>query len=394
MSGAVTPPVDLAGNTPSTARAIGTLSATPQVFTDYVGVGDAYDFYKVTVTTNAIVTFAFTATTPSGLDIGRSGLALYGADGTTQLTYADFRTGVATASIAEPLGVGTFYLKVDNPNLPGFGTNYRLSIAATPTATNVFPAEITPAMVPPTGSLQFIDTSVEAQAGRLYQAAFGRAADSAGVAYWAGSLHAGASLVDIAGDFLASAEFQAHYASPDDAGFVTALYKNVLGRAPDAAGLSYWQTQLAGGTATRAQVLASFSESPENEAITPPSAGAQSAARLYWAELGRTPDDAGLTFWTSQLSNGPATLSQEADALASSPEFTTTYGSLDNAAFVNRLYQNVLGRPADAAGLATWTTALAGGASRGSVVIGFSESTEAQTRFAFLDGKFGIVVTP
>ena len=118
----------------------------------------------------------------------------------------------------------------------------------------------------------------------------------------------------------------------------------------------------------------------------------QPAARLYWAELGREPDSAGLSFWTSQLSNSIATLSQEADALASSPEFATRYGGLDNAGFVNRLYENVLGRAADASGQAAWTNALANGAIRGSVVIGFSESVESKARFESVAGHNGILV--
>jgi hypothetical protein len=310
------------------------------------------------------------------------------------VAFAEFPASGA-ATIRQALGVGTWYLKVDNPSIAGSaGTNYTLTTVSGATSGNVYPATITDGLLPPTGSIEFIDTSLEAQAGRLYQAAFARPADDAGVAYWAGALHAGASLVDIAGAFLASAEFQARYGSLDNPGFVTALYTNVLGRAPDAAGLSYWQTQLDGGTATRPQVLASFSESAENEANTPASANAQSAARLYWAELGRAPDTAGLKFWTSQLSSGAATLTTEADALASSPEFAARFPNLDNAGFVTQLYQNVLGRTPDAAGLNTWTTALASGTTRGGVTTSFSESTEAKARFEFLDGKFGTVVTP
>jgi hypothetical protein len=376
---------------------IGVVRTTPLTFRDYVGAGDAYDFYKITVKSNSLVNFTFTADTPAGVAQPSSGftagLALYATDGTTQIGSTEFPT-TGTASLAQGLGLGTYYLKVDNPSLNNIGTNYTLSISGTPTSGAVTPATITAALLPPAGAIEFIDTSVEAQAGRLYQAAFGRAPDDAGVSFWAGQIHAGASLADVATQFLASQEFQTRFGSPDNATFVSELYQNVLGRAGEPAGIAFWQNQLDTNAQTRAQVLVSFSESPENQATTPLSANAQSAARLFWAELGRAPDSAGLTFWTSQLSNGSATLVQEADSLANSSEFTTRFPNLDNAGFVNQLYQNVLGRAPDAAGSATWTDALANGASRGSVVTSFSESPEAKARFDSLVGQFGIVVTP
>ena len=245
----------------------------------------------------------------------------------------------------------------------------------------------------PSGTTRFVDESLEAQAARLYNAAFSRAPDAAGLGYWSAALHAGSSLSAIAGAFLVSPEFQARYGWQDTVSFVNALYQNILHRDADSAGLAYWQGALDAGATNRADVLANFSESAENEAETPPSADAEQAARLYWAELGRAPDSVGLAFWTSQLSNGTATLSQDAGALAGSAEFTSRYGSLNDSQFVSQLYENVLGRAPDAAGLTAWLNSLAGGASRGSVVIGFTESSEMINRFAAVDGTSGIWVT-
>jgi hypothetical protein len=238
----------------------------------------------------------------------------------------------------------------------------------------------------------FVDNSLEAQAGRLYNASFGRAPDESGLDYWSATLHDGVPLDGIAGLFLTSAEFQARYGSPGTTSFVNALYQNVLARGADTGGLTYWRGQLDGGALTRAQVLASFSESAENKAATPASANAEAAARLYYATLDRAPDADGLAFWTSQLSAGTATLTQEADSLAGSAEFVATYSNLGDVAFVRVLYQNVLGRAADAGGIASWSNALAAGASRGSVVTGFSESGEMKARFAAVIGQDGIVV--
>ncbi|WP_343898127.1 DUF4214 domain-containing protein, partial [Craurococcus roseus] len=87
------------------------------------------------------------------------------------------------------------------------------------------------------------------------------------------ALDAGATALTAAADgFLGSAEFGQRYGQLDDAGFVTRLYVNVLGRAPDAAGLDAWTAQLARG-APRAEVLLGFSESVEYKAVTVASTG-------------------------------------------------------------------------------------------------------------------------
>lgn len=251
------------------------------------------------------------------------------------------------------------------------------------------------------GTLAFGAATLEAQAARIYQAAFGRTPDASGLSYWVGVLQGGTSLADIAAGFIGSAEFTARYGSLNDAGFVNALYLNVLGRAADASGSAYWTGALTNRTMTRAQVLASFSEGTENKADTAPllSKGlwcpdehAASAARLYYATLGRAPDAAGLSFWTSQIESSAATLQQEANNFVTSAEFASRYGNLDDAGFVNLLYQNVLGRPADQNGLAFWTDQIAHGGSRSGVVLGFSESTELKARLAPVIEQNGIVV--
>jgi hypothetical protein len=163
----------------------------------------------------------------------------------------------------------------------------------------------------------------------------------------------------------------------------------VLGRAPDASGTAYWTAALDGKTADPARVLVGFSGSIENKAHTP-DAQTASVARLYYATLDRAPNAAGLSFWTSKLAAQAATLVDEATALADSPEFSSHYGPLGDGAFVGQLYENVLGRPADAAGLAAWTDALSHGASRGDVVACFSESAEFKDRFVTTIAQNGI----
>jgi hypothetical protein len=121
--------------------------------------------------------------------------------------------------------------------------------------------------------LQFSDAKVAldvsgdgGQAYRLYQAAFDRAPDTGGLGFWINSLDNGAALNDVAQGFVTSPEFAAKYAGLDDLGFVNQLYVNVLHRAGEQGGVNFWNGHLAAHDLTRAQVLASFSESPENQA--------------------------------------------------------------------------------------------------------------------------------
>jgi len=230
-----------------------------------------------------------------------------------------------------------------------------------------------------------------AQVLRLYQAAFGRAPDQAGLHGWINAIGQGTPLAAVAGAFLGSAEFNARYGvGLGTSAFVTALYQNALSRAPDAAGLAGWTSEINSGQVTQAQALVGFSESAENRANTAgqvaagiwdvSEAGAE-IARLYDTALGRLPDAGGFGGWMAAL-NGGASLQALASAFVTSAEFTGAYGALDNGGFVQALYQNTLHRAGDTAGVAGWTGALAAGATRAQVVVGFSESAEHKANTA------------
>jgi Ca2+-binding RTX toxin-like protein len=73
------------------------------------------------------------------------------------------------------------------------------------------------------------------------------------------------SLETAASGFTGSPEFQSTYGALDDTQFVTLLYSNVLHRAPDPDGQSFWLNQLSTGS-PRSDVVLGFSESSENQA--------------------------------------------------------------------------------------------------------------------------------
>jgi hypothetical protein len=122
--------------------------------------------------------------------------------------------------------------------------------------------------------IQFSDITVAlditgdaGQAYRLYQAAFNRSPDLAGLGYWIASIDAGADLVSVANNFILSDEFKTLYGSANsNTAFINTLYQNVLHRSADEGGLNYWLSELNAGSQSRASVLIGFSESTENMA--------------------------------------------------------------------------------------------------------------------------------
>jgi hypothetical protein len=103
------------------------------------------------------------------------------------------------------------------------------------------------------------------QVYRLYQAAFNRKPDSAGLGYWINAAENGTSIDAVAAGFISSDEFTKMYGANVNAEtFVTALYSNVLHRTPDQGGYDYWVKAVKSGAA-RNSVLTAFSESDENK---------------------------------------------------------------------------------------------------------------------------------
>lgn len=226
-----------------------------------------------------------------------------------------------------------------------------------------------------------------AQVYRLYRATLDRDPDVGGLNRWVGELGDGTStLRQAAAGFTGSPEFQRDYGGASDADFITLLYQNVLGRAPDAQGLAAWTGRLASGQMDRAQIVIGFSQSDEFIAATLADAArfgadsldqsfADEVFRLYQAVLGRAPDAQGFEAWTGRLGDGLPFATVVA-GFTQSPEFQRDYGDASQADFVTLLYQNVLGRDPEAAGLAAWTGRLAAGMSRETVVEGFVGSPE------------------
>jgi hypothetical protein len=142
-----------------------------------------------------------------------------------------------------------------------------------------------------------------APVARLYLAYFDRAPDYNGLIFWMTRYQAGTPLTDISQAFAQSAEFVQRYGQKTNAEFVQLVYRNVLGRQPDAAGYTFWLGELDAGRRTRGGMMIAFSQSPEYVAVAAPSVV---VSMLYTAMMQRTPDAGGFSFWVNRLASNAA----------------------------------------------------------------------------------------
>jgi hypothetical protein len=80
--------------------------------------------------------------------------------------------------------------------------------------------------------------------------------------------------------------------------------------------------------------------------------------QLYVAYFNRPADAAGLAFWGNVATNNGGSTTAISAAFASSTEYQVAYNQTTNAGVVTQIYQNLFGRPPEAAGLAFWVKAL------------------------------------
>jgi hypothetical protein len=93
---------------------------------------------------------------------------------------------------------------------------------------------------------------------------------------------------------------------------------------------------------------------------------------LYAATFNRAPDKAGLTFWETSYAADPAVAIRNiALGFTNHPAFTTLYGGLNNPDFVSAIYVNVLGGPGENEGITFWTNLLDAGLSRSDFLADF-----------------------
>jgi hypothetical protein len=86
----------------------------------------------------------------------------------------------------------------------------------------------------------------------------------------------------------------------DFATFLTGVYKDQLGRAPDPGGLQYYLAELQAGRKTQDQIRAELNKSLEGQNFD-----TQLLTSEYRTEFGRDPEQEGYQYWMSRLQNDP-----------------------------------------------------------------------------------------
>lgn len=164
----------------------------------------------------------------------------------------------------------------------------------------------------PTALLRTLTTSDE-WLGRLvtgfYSDALGRAPDAAGLAFWVGELRSGRRTVpQVVAAFYGSPEHLARTGGTL-AGWVGAVYEDLLGRVPGAGDVAYWSERAR--ARGRTWVAAAVHDAPESRQLR--------VRALYDHLLSRSPDPGGLAFWADRVGReGDLALAR---SLAASPEY-------------------------------------------------------------------------
>ncbi|MCR5718932.1 MAG: DUF4214 domain-containing protein [Lachnospiraceae bacterium] len=160
-------------------------------------------------------------------------------------------------------------------------------------------------------------------------------------------------------------------------GFVTRMYRLILGREPDEEGYRFWVNTLTTHQKAAANIVMDFFFS--SEYVNLKKSNSAKVTDMYAAMLDRNPDQGGYEYWLNHLEIGMTPKSIIGGFLAS-PEFKKLcagYG-IDNGTviltdardknyeityFVYRLYVNCLGRKPDLSGLDNWCDYLISGRS-------------------------------
>lgn len=239
------------------------------------------------------------------------------------------------------------------------------------------------------GDTAFALGDLEGQVYRVYQAVFDRDPDAGGYNAFLTEIRLGnLTQLDVIEEFIASAEFQATYGALSNAEFVDQLFTNVLPGNADQTGRDAFTAALDNNDLTRAEVVGELVNSAEFVANTRLESDAFSATigldpvdfqmfRIYQSVFQRDPDDGGFTAFTGSLRVGAITAETAATDFVNSAEFQATYGSLNNADFVDLLFTNVLPGNNDQNGRDAFAAALDGGTlTRAQVVLELTNSFE------------------
>ncbi len=165
---------------------------------------------------------------------------------------------------------------------------------------------------------------------------------------------------------LASTPHQAESQLDTHHDFLTAAYRDLLGREPDPGGYEYWLGLLNDDIPASA-VAQAIGDADEQRRLV--------VTQAYNRILHREPDGEGLAFWAADMIDRTAEIELYTLFFAS-PEYFIRSGET-NAGYVTALYQDILTRSPDSEGLTFWTGLIDSGIDRGTIAREFIRSAEA-----------------
>lgn len=148
--------------------------------------------------------------------------------------------------------------------------------------------------------------------------------------------------------------------------YINAVHQLFLGRAARTSEYTRWRSTVDSGN--REALTRNLANSEEF-------AGVQ-IDLLYQEILGRSSDSGGRAYWLDQVRRG-LRLDEIASFFYGGPEYFQRNGST-NRKYVEALYRDILGRPADAEGRDFWVSQIEGGDTRSAVAAGFYASIESR----------------
>ena len=232
-------------------------------------------------------------------------------------------------------------------------------------------------------------TQIESFVKRMYTVALSREAETAGLNDWSSKLsNQEIDGAGIANGFINSAEFKNRNLNNND--YLDVLYRTFFDREADAGGKAYWMGKLQKGI-SRTEVLSGFVNSQEfsnlcdrfgiargtmqanGSSIYRPGVRGY-VLRMYTKALNRDGETVGVEDWTNRINTKVMSPETVAKSFFSSQEFINR--NLNNADYVETLYQTFMDRASDAGGKQYWINKLNSGMSRQQVLEGFSRSEE------------------
>jgi hypothetical protein len=154
----------------------------------------------------------------------------------------------------------------------------------------------------------------------------------------------------------------------DSASFAHAMYQSVLDRPADSVGLNAWVAALQNGTSP-GDVAREFVHSRERMGDV--------VDQYYRSFFGRSADPKGHAYWSEKISGGMIG-TDIAVAFLTSGEYVAAHPN--DAMYIDGLYECILGRSADPAGLDYFVSELQGGRDRKDIIRAFLGSRERLSR--------------